>query len=81
MWSGVSIDSLGPMGTILYDRILSSLVQVMAWHLKDAKPLPEPMMTYLHCSNQKDTCIKFLINFLNDFAVEALKCCPDFDEH
>ena len=25
--------------------ILSSLVQVMAWHQTGAKPLPEPMMT------------------------------------
>ena len=37
--SMLKIDLKGPIDNI------SALVQIMAWHLLGAKPLPEPMLT------------------------------------
>ena len=42
----------------LSDRSLSSLAQVMACHLLDPKPFPEPMLTYYQLELKK-TSLKF----------------------
>ena len=45
----------------------SSLVEVMAWHLFGAKPLPEPMMTYCQLDPNQETCCLVPSHYLNQW--------------
>ena len=49
------IKILRPSDAYMPQWTRSSLVQLMAWHLFDPKPLPEPMMTYSQLGIWKHT--------------------------
>ena len=47
----------------------------MAWRLDDAKPLPEPMLTYCQLDSYKETSVKFetTTRFNNENACEKVE--------
>ena len=52
-----------PNDAFKHQRTGSSLVQVMAWYLFGAKPLPEPMLIYGKLGTKGQTSVKFVSKY------------------
>ena len=50
----------------------SPLVQVMAWRLLGAKPLPEPMLAYCQSESWEQISMKFELEHFNDVIMSAI---------
>ena len=71
------LDSSPPSATYMHQWTGSSLIQLMAWHLFDAKPLPEPMLPYCQLDSWKQISVKFEFKFYHFHSRKYIwKCLP-----
>ena len=70
------LNSSPPSATYMNQWTGSALVQVMAWRLFGAKPLPEPMLTYCQLYPREQISVKVELEFYHFHSGKCIwKCC------